>query len=432
MRNFMKLLKTLENKLWTSKFEKPMGNFVNSELSRDDIKEDPVLNNPIPKEKLNTELLSQDVFLYSVASYTDPRTFFALIRTSKHFLSYLAENVNYKIRFTKKFGSKTPKVEIDYVYWLDLSHDHINATDKDLKMFPKLKILNIDNCVEISDEGLFPTMEKLIDLSCVNCPKLTEESFLNSKNLTELNISSNVYLPPKILKYLENIKILHMSDQKNLVDGLKVKVSEKDFKNLKNLKELYMKNSIYSFDSSAFTYFQDLEKLDLSNSLYINLDTKLENLKYVKYLNVSSNKTVNDEFLSGFEKLEYLNISYCTNKALTDEAFGNMKNLTHLSMRNCYQESITDSVFSNLSLKNLDISFCTQLTDKCTGYLQGIEVFHLSSTNLSTGGLMKLGGIVEIDVSDCKKIDKKSLKKYLETERNKVKYLDNLNLNFIE
>lgn len=165
----------------------------------------------------NIELISNDVFLCSVARYTDPKTFFTFVI---FFFDFLAQNINHNIRFTKKMGSKIPKFVYQYVYWLDLSHDFLNSTFEDIKMFPKLKILNIDNCIQMND-GMSFIMQQLIDLSCRNCPNLTEESFREAKNLTYLDVSNNIDYPSKIIKYLENIKILHMS---NIEETQKLKI----------------------------------------------------------------------------------------------------------------------------------------------------------------------------------------------------------------
>lgn len=200
---------------------------------------------------------------------------------------------------------------------------------------------------------------------------------------------------------------------------------------MKYLQELYFKNTVYSFDIIELKLQSRLIKLDLSNSIFINLDQKVESFSSLKYLDVSSNKTVNDEFLSSLGNIEYLNISYCTQTKITDESLSKLKSLKSLNMRFCSQNTLTDSLFKELTLTDLNISYCTQLTIETIQHIKGIKSLDVSYTTLSTQALKNLGGIININVSGCDNVEYKTLKSYLEEERSKVKFLDHANLEFI-
>lgn len=104
-------------------------------------------------------------------------------------------------------------------------------------------------------------------------------------------------------------------------------------------------------------------------------------------------------------KLKEVVISFCTN--LTDNAFKYFKGIHSLNMSHCCQETITDEAFKHLSgIKNLNLFNCHQktITEKALEHIKGVEILDVSHTNnkMMTDKAFKfLGSVEELTMLCC-------------------------------
>ncbi|XP_067420619.1 F-box and leucine-rich repeat protein 13 [Emydura macquarii macquarii] len=227
--------------------------------------------------------------------------------------------------------------QIKHIYMADCQ----KITDVSLKTISPLKyilVLNLADCVRISDAGIRPFLEgssgtKLRELNLTNCIHVTDASLTKiaqrCHNLTYLNI-----------RYCESVTDAGIDALGNMT-------------------------SLISIDISGTTV-SDMSLVALGHT------------RRMKELSVSECRKITDMGIQKFcqcaKDLEYCDVSYCfqlTNETVKALAF-NCQQLTSLNIAGCHK--MTDLCIQYLSgvchyLHFLDISGCVHLTDKTLKYL---------------------------------------------------------------
>lgn len=250
-----------------------------------------------------------------------------------------------------------------------------------------LASLDLESCYNITDEGLLQlaplTNLHKLDLSYLLFEGISHKGFQVFQHLTNLSYLNLTYCKGATDKGLKQVNALPHLDTLILKDCLHL--TEKGLRHLNK--------------NSSLTY------LDLSNSSQIS-DKALKEVNFVR-------------------QLQFLNLYGCSK--ITDRGLENIRSLSRLKMLNlgkCYK--ITDAGLEKgikflTSLADLDLSWCTNITDRAFAALASLH--SLSNLSLQScpsitykglRALKDLESLTSMDLRWCKLKDKdlKGLKLY--------------------
>lgn len=202
--------------------------------------------------------------------------------------------------------------EFDYLINLEtlvINDNHV-ITDKGLLKLKKIKELNIQNCKNITNDGIsnLVTLESL----CVYNINITDNVFKKLTNLKKLDLYFNKITDNSIL-YLTNIIELKLTSIPNIIC--------KDFDKLKNLVKLTLICTKITDDD--LIYLKNIKKLVL---YFSQINGKgLSHLTNIETLEISSSQITN-EYISNIytlKKLEKISIFRCY--LLTERVINELK-----------------------------------------------------------------------------------------------------------
>ncbi|KAM3280816.1 disease resistance protein RGA2-like [Capsicum chacoense] len=124
-----------------------------------------------------------------------------------------------------------------------------------------------------------------------------------------------------------------------------------------------------SFVETCISRFKHLRLLDLSDSCFEVLPNSIEELKHLKYLDVSANRYMRSlpNAICKLQNLQTLRVAYCTKLEVLPSYAENMINLRHLYMTT-RQEVFSDNVIGCLAaLRSLHIYSCKNLVSVSEG-----------------------------------------------------------------
>ena len=276
-------------------------------------------------------------------------------------------NISNSLKLFKTFGSKynfftrlccnsydTVQIENDAF----VSMKHIKSLNLDifglsnfklkngsLNGLSNLKKLQIGKCeFDEKDDMIFSSLKNLKYLELEVDNKLNSNIFNNLINLVELNIKHNHLACSIPFNGLNNLQILRVRFEI---------IKKEQFKELINLKELYLNNgALKIIEKDGFLGLENLKLLDLS-------DNNLEKLQAYTF-----------NGLSNLEKL-YLQGSNFT--FIDEDAFGGLFNLKYLYFGEINDKVLPQNVFQHL--KNLEES---NLFNLSTDYFDGLEKIRLN------------------------------------------------------
>jgi len=206
-------------------------------------------------------------------------------------------------------------------------------------------------------------------------------------NACSLNVSNrNKPLNDSDCKYFNGLQKLNIS--RSIFDDPESNITDNGFEYFTNIISLNMSgcDQIY-ITNTAFKSLKNLKDLNISWCTQFD-DIIFDDLKKLKILNISWCEQINDKSFDKLLRINTLIMRWCTQETITDKAFLHLSNLNSLDIMGCNQNTITDYGFINLTkLKTLDISFCDQKT--------------------ITNNIFKLmRNLTELNISGCIQIDK--------------------------
>jgi len=167
-----------------------------------------------------------------------------------------------------------------------------------------------------------------------NSLSINSDFFLYLKNLKELYLNNSLgqdALKLDPFKHLNSLEVLHL-EENSLVS-----LESNNFKSLKKLKELYLNNnSLARLDSNVFIHLKSLIKLNLSANGLKKIDKTCFNGLYdLKILDLSKNSitAVDTAVFDSLNNLEYLNFY---KSGLKEAEIAMLTNLNNLKKLNLY------------------------------------------------------------------------------------------------
>ena len=259
--------------------------------------------------------------------------------------------------------------------------------------------LNIEKFDEIS------TFKSLTLLTLEACTGLEDLDFLRKINrIKKLNLNFCTKL-----KNIDGIETLDSLNDLNL--GLTWKL--KDFspiKKLKNLETLKLVNCIIT-NIDFLSGLQKLTFLDISSCPNLHVGA-LKNLTTLKELWAGSNDAIKDlHDFKNLKPLSFLNLDACTNLQNIED-IREMKNLIDLNLARCEKLKNLNPLSSLSDLVSLELSGCLALTD-----ISGLrDLKKLKELNLTqcdhikdVSCLFELTSLELLNISQCKRINKQQV-----------------------
>jgi Leucine-rich repeat (LRR) protein len=247
-----------------------------------------------------------------------------------------------------------------------------------------------------------PYLEDLIIDSGYKRKQTIPNSIANMNNLSflRLGFSSHLELSEGFAK-LSKLVTLKISTKKLLLP--------ENFGELKNLRELDLRDCNIEFLPKTFDLLQNLETLYLEGNIHLELkDTfkKISKLPKLKFLRISAKEIPREIGLcKQLEKLELYNHpdykNYITPLVLPEE-IGNLTNLRHLDIEENHLEKLPKSIGKLKKLKYLSVSE-NQLEilplEICN--LTNLQELYLSKNKLTSlpEGFEKLKNLYYLDIS---------------------------------
>jgi len=250
---------------------------------------------------------------------------------------------------------KLPKnlSELKNLRKLVLGGNPLKKIPRSLAKLPKLKLLNLYFLKQLeklpSNFGRLKNLRKLDMRYCENFHRLPR-SFKKLNKLRFLNLGDcGLKKFPKILIKLKNLRILNLANNslkclpRNLGKGSsKIKVLKLKYNNLKKL-------------SKSIEDLKYLKRLNVSENELINITDSIKELRYLELLDLSGNDL--PELPDGLTKLKRLRILKLNSNKLNTlpESFGNLKNLKQLYIDYNHLTSLPESFGQLKNLKYLSL-----------------------------------------------------------------------------
>ncbi|KAK8393681.1 hypothetical protein O3P69_006777 [Scylla paramamosain] len=236
--------------------------------------------------------------------------------------------------------------------YLDSSHDDL------LRGLRRLVILDLSrNALTTITQHLFRDLTSLqrLDLSHNTIQNLEDDSFTSLSNLYAIDLSHNLILSlgEGSLRGLVGLSLLH------LINNSLIELHPHTFRHSSNLKEVFLAD----------------------NHLQV-IPTALENLSFIKVLDVSRNEIASFQpfMFGGLSNLETLNVSYNKMNGISEGALAGLVSLEVLDLRDNQLRTVSEGSFKGIPhVKTLTL-MRNELSD-INGVFAGLE--HLRMLDLS-------------------------------------------------
>jgi hypothetical protein len=278
---------------------------------------------------------------------------------------------------------------------------YIKKSLKYLKLFPKIKNINISRRTDLSDSDFqyLNQIEKLDMSQCIQA-KITNNAFSFLENIKELNLEycclhfeNGYHFTDEMFQYLTNLEKFNINDNHVITDsGIQKLTKIKDLTisnccnisndGISNLTRL-VKLEIYNLHNLSDDVFLNLKNLEMLEIAFTNITDKgISYLSNIKKLILSNCDKIK---LIGFNKLQKLNEIFIGSMSINDTDLIHLKYIDKIILYNCningsgitflskvkeitiYQSPLIDKYLDNfLQLKNLEkinIFRCYQITD---------------------------------------------------------------------
>lgn len=252
------------------------------------------------------------------------------------------------------------------IYSCDRIHNKFNCFTEKLEI---LKIEGLNYLSKLQREKI----KKLVNLTSltIKCDAddetITNDHLLCFKKLTYLNISDNNTITDKGLEYSSIITTLNILGPN--------KITNKGLKFCENLQTLIL-NDNTKITNEGLKFLRHLTELKLSYNNIITNDI-FKHLPNLTALTLCQNNLITDEGLQFLDKIKKLNLK--KNNQITIEGIKHMKNLEILKISSDNFPSDCLKNFPNLT--NLEITGCSQITNKSLRYLNENKLIKLNVFN---------------------------------------------------
>ncbi|XP_041064086.1 volume-regulated anion channel subunit LRRC8B-like isoform X1 [Carcharodon carcharias] len=312
-------------------------------------------------------------------------------------LEWTAERLRYKLQ-------KTPQDKMElYLFMLSGLPDAVF----ELK---ELEVLKLELLTEAKFQAAMSQLTNLKELHLYHTPTTVEPQALNclSENLQTLYIKfTDMDKSPRWIFNLKNLTELHLAGNLKMEKNHFVSLS--GLENLKNLKVLYMKNSLphipavvtgsglplnkLSIDNEGtkLTVFNTLKNMiNLTNLelLYCDLERiphSIFSLYNLREIDLKGNRLKTIEEIISFQHLKWLSCLKLWHNAIAyiPVQIGTLSNLEQLYLNNNRIESVPPQLFLCRKLRYLDLSnnHLTSFGDEI-GNLKHLQYLNVSNNNL--------------------------------------------------
>ena len=282
------------------------------------------------------------------------------------------------LAFLQHYKGKVEHLNLNKIFFM---HDEVLRAL--ISLCPHLKTLIIENCSQITDQGLeylqgLPSLTHLrLSKKCDQISDAGLEKLQKLSKLTQLRLGNCRNITRQGLEYLTSLNALNTLE---LEDGYSIGGTDLEIiAKFPNLRVLHLESfsQITDGDLKALTSLTQLMSLNLTGCSQITdqgLYTLSQACQDISFLNLSRCSNISNtapEFLSNFKVLKDLDLSYCP--LIDDKSIDNF----------------IDSKESNAReiLKNLNLSYCHQINDKALESLQkltALKQFNLSNADQIT------------------------------------------------
>ena len=236
--------------------------------------------------------------------------------------------------------------------YLDSSHDDL------LRGLRRLVILDLSrNALTTITQLLFRDLTSLqrLDLSHNTIQNLEDDSFTSLSNLYALDLSHNLILSlgEGSLRGLAGLSLLHL-----------------------------INNSLIELHPHALRHSSNLKEVFLADNHLQVIPTALENLSFIKVLDVSRNEIGSFQpfMFGGVSNLESLNVSYNKINGISEGALAGLVSLQVLDLRNNQLRTVSEGSFKGIPRVRILTLMMNELSD-INGVFAGLE--HLRTLDLS-------------------------------------------------
>nr|XP_045602348.1 toll-like receptor Tollo [Procambarus clarkii] len=248
---------------------------------------------------------------------------------------------------------------------LDLSHNklYLDSSHEDIfKGLRRLVILDLSyNALSTVPQLLLRDLTSLqrLDLSHNDIQSLEDDSFTSLSNLYALDLSHNLILSLSegSLRGLVGLSLLHLSN-----------------------------NSLIEIHPQALRHSSNLKEVFLGSNHLQAIPTALENLSFLKALDMSMNEIVSTHpfLFGGLGNLEVLNISQNKMNGISQGSFAGLASLEVLDLRDNQLRTVSEGSFDGVpSVRHLTLSR-NELSD-INGVFAGLE--HLETLDVSENNI---------------------------------------------
>ncbi|XP_006775010.1 PREDICTED: F-box/LRR-repeat protein 13 [Myotis davidii] len=267
-----------------------------------------------------------------------------------------------------------------------------------------------DNCLKALVEHCL----RITSVVFIGSPHISDLAFkvLSKCNLRKIRFEGNKRITDSCFKHIDkhypNISHIYMANCKGITDS-----SLKSLSPLKQLSVLNLANCIRIGDTGLKQFLDGpsstkLRELNLSNCIQVGdasilrLAERCPNLNYLSLRNCEQLTDSGVEYIINIYSLISLDLSgtYVSNKGLS--TLSRHKKLKELSLSECYEfTNYGIQVFCRVSqiLEQLDVSYCTQLSDE---FITTLSIYCLNLTFLSIAGCTQItDSAVEVLSAKC-------------------------------
>ncbi|KAF8035723.1 hypothetical protein BT93_C1678 [Corymbia citriodora subsp. variegata] len=340
------------------------------------------------------------------ASYTSLDEKINLLR-NMHFLEDGEKNELRMHDLLRDFGRKLVKRKVLHERCRIWNHSDALSILKDGQKVKKLKVLNLQGCVQLHPTLNFPAPINLEMLIMEDCSRLSQiKQFIsNLKHLSSLNLRncSQVKKLPQELYRMELLTEL-------LIDGTGIQEINCQEGSLQNLETLSARNCKRLLDISTIGRLRKLSSLDLDGADIDGLPPTFEFPRKLKRLSLRDCRKL-VQLPTSIGELDLLEVMDLSLTYITElpETVENLRNLKTLKMAHTFLPKFPRDIVNLKNLEEIDFSFCKNLEWEVHCDISGLSslrILRLSSSNV-TGlpqRICHLSRLQTINVRKCKQL----------------------------